>query len=193
MSHLILASASPRRKELLEQIGATFTQLAVDIDETVHFGECASDYVERLSCEKAQAGFDRALMSDALVLGADTSVVIDGRILGKPTSEGDAVEMLMQLSGKRHQVMTSIALIGHHVKVSQVVTTDVQFNILNESQCREYWATGEPADKAGAYGIQGLGAVFVQSLSGSYTGVVGLPLAETAVLLQKHDITIWHR
>ena len=193
MPHLILASASPRRKELLEQIGATFTQLAVDIDETVHFGECASDYVERLSREKAQAGFDRVHMSDTLVLGSDTSVVIDGRILGKPTSEGDAVEMLMQLSGKRHQVMTSIALIGHHVKVSQVVTTDVQFNILNESQCREYWATGEPADKAGAYGIQGLGAVFVQSLSGSYTGVVGLPLAETAVLLQKHDITIWHR
>lgn len=191
MRPLILASASSRRKELLEQIGVKFTQLAVDIDETVKSGEVAAAYVERLALEKAQAGFQRACLPDALVLGSDTSVVIGDRILGKPVSEDDAVAMLMGLSGKQHQVLTSVALVGQDLTVSEVVKTDVQFKHLNEATCRDYWATGEPADKAGAYGIQGLGAVFVQSLSGSYTGVVGLPLAETADLLQKHGITIW--
>jgi septum formation protein len=193
MTTLILASASPRRKELLEQIGVHFSSLAVDIDESVRSGELPAVYVERLAREKAQAGFDRSGNPDALVLGSDTSVVIDDHILGKPSSEEEAVAMLMSLSGKEHQVMTAIAVVGSGIKASQVVTTQVQFNVLDEKTCRQYWATEEPADKAGAYGIQGLGAVFVKSLSGSYTGVVGLPLTETAALLQKHGITIWHR
>ncbi|SFG76890.1 Maf family protein [Neptunomonas qingdaonensis] len=194
MCDLILASASPRRKELLAQIGVVFKQCSVDIDESVLPGERPEDYVRRLACEKSQAGFQRNPLPNSqqsAVLGADTTVVVDGVILGKPDSEEQAVEMLQQLSGRTHQVMTGIALTGNGYANSQVVVTHVTFKALDVAQCRRYWQTGEPCDKAGGYGIQGYAAVFVGKIEGSYSNVVGLPLAETAELLGKAGIKIW--
>ena len=192
MSDLMLASASPRRKDLLTQIGVVFKQCSVDIDESILPGERPEDYVRRLACEKSQAGFQRDSQQVA-VLGADTTVVVDGVILGKPDSEDQAVEMLQRLSGRTHQVMTGIALTGKDYANSQVVVTHVTFKTLNVGLCRRYWQTGEPCDKAGGYGIQGYAAVFVEKIEGSYSNVVGLPLAETAELLGKIGIKIWQR
>ena len=190
MCDLILASASPRRKELLAQIGVVFKQCSVDIDESVLPDERPEDYVRRLACEKSAAGF-RSNSQQGVVLGADTTVVVDGVILGKPDSEDQAVEMLQQLSGRTHQVMTGIALTGNGYANSQVVVTHVTFKDLDVALCRRYWQTGEPCDKAGGYGIQGYAAVFVGKIEGSYSNVVGLPLAETAELLSKAGIQIW--
>ncbi len=191
MSTLILASASPRRRELLQQIGVSFECQPVDIDETPLPGESPADYVARLALEKAQA-CQQALGQAAVYLGSDTTVTLDDHILGKPDNEDDAVRMLMTLSGRRHQVMTAVALVqGEHYAVETVIT-EVEFQTLNEQQCRAYWHTGEPADKAGAYGIQGMGAVFVSRMEGSYSAVVGLPLMETARLLETFAIPIWH-
>jgi len=187
---LILASASPRRSELLTQIGVKHHKLAVNICEEKLPDETAMQYVERLAREKAEAGF-RLAGSGLPALGSDTSVVIDGRVLGKPADEEDAVSMLMQLSGRAHQVMTAVAVCDGRRCVSQVVTTDVTFVAITEAQCRRYWQTSEPCDKAGAYGIQGLGAVFVASISGSYSAVVGLPLMETASMLAEFDVPVW--
>ncbi len=198
MCDLILASASPRRKELLAQIGVVFKQCSVDIDESVLPNERPEDYVRRLACEKSRAGFQRNSQLNSqsnsqqnAVLGADTTVVVDGVILGKPGSEDQAVEMLQQLSGRTHQVMTGIALTGNLYADSQVVVTHVTFKTLDVALCRRYWQTGEPCDKAGGYGIQGYAAVFVEKIEGSYSNVVGLPLAETAELLSKTGIKIW--
>lgn len=212
MCDLILASASPRRKELLAQIGVVFTQCSVDIDESVFPDERPEDYVRRLACEKSQAGFQRNSqgnsqrnsqynsqpssqhnLQQSAVLGADTTVVVDGLILGKPDSEEQAVAMLQQLSGRTHQVMTGIALTGNGYANSQVVVTHVTFKTLDVALCRRYWRTGEPCDKAGGYGIQGYAAVFVEKIEGSYSNVVGLPLAETAELLSNIGIKIWQR
>ncbi|MCW8887335.1 MAG: Maf-like protein [Motiliproteus sp.] len=196
MPKLILASHSPRRKELLEQIGVHFSTQGADIDETVRTGETPAQYVERLAVEKAAAVRARYGESKAddgiIVLGSDTSVVCDQHILGKPDDCGHAMAMLMQLSGRKHQVMTSIALLDGERTLSQVVTTEVFFRTLSETECQKYWHTGEPADKAGAYGIQGLGAVFVEHIEGSYSAVVGLPLMETAALLPQVGIPVWH-
>lgn len=192
MCDLILASSSPRRQELLIQIGVAFKQCSVDIDESVLPDERPEDYVRRLACEKSQAGFQRNSRLGA-VLGADTTVVVDGVILGKPDSEDHAVEMLQQLSGRTHQVMTGIALTGKGYANSQVVVTHVTFKTLDVDMCRRYWQTGEPCDKAGGYGIQGYAAVFVEKIEGSYSNVVGLPLAETAELLSRIGIKIWQR
>lgn len=190
MCDLILASASPRRKALLAQIGVSFQQYIVDIDESVLPGERPEDYVRRLACEKSQVGFQRN-SQQAAVLGADTTVVIDGEILGKPASEDESVKMLQQLSGKTHQVMTGIALTYNGCTDSQVVVTHVTFKPLDAALCRRYWQTEEPCDKAGGYGIQGYGAVFIEKIEGSYSNVVGLPLAETAELLSNIGIKIW--
>jgi septum formation protein len=190
MCELILASASPRRKELLAQIGVAFKQCSVDIDEDVLAGELPADYVQRLACEKSQEGFLRDKQRSA-VLGADTTVVIDGEILGKPSSEDEAVAMLQQLSGRTHQVMTGIALTNNGFTDSQVVVTHVTFKTLNAELCHRYWQTKEPCDKAGGYGIQGFGAIFVEKIEGSYSNVVGLPLAETSELLDKIGIKVW--
>ncbi len=187
----VLASASPRRAELLRQIGAAFRQRAVDLDETPLSGECPADYVLRLALAKAQAVFD---LEGALpVLGADTTVVVDGTILGKPRDEEDAVAMLMALSGRHHQVLTGVALVDRTRRETRLSVSDIVFAPLTEAQCRDYWRTGEPRDKAGAYAIQGLGAVFINQLSGSYSGVVGLPLAETRELLTLFGIGYWKR
>lgn len=186
---LVLASGSPRRAELLQQIGVRFDTLVVDVDESVREGETPQTYVERLALEKARAGL--ALRAGAVVLGSDTTVVCDGAILGKPADQGDAVAMLQRLSGRSHRVMTAVALVDDSQALSRVVTTQVYFRTLTLAECERYWHTGEPRDKAGAYGIQGLGAVFVEGIEGSYSSVVGLPLAETALLLERMGIPIW--
>jgi septum formation protein len=189
MSELILASASPRRRELLTQIGVACRCCPVDIDETPQPDEPARVYVERLALEKARECLRQN--PEAVVLGSDTSVVVDGQILGKPVDEEDAVRMLKLLSGREHQVMTAVAVVDRTRQRVETVTTDVAFIELDEARCRAYWHTGEPCDKAGAYGIQGLGAVLVKGIKGSYSAVVGLPLMQTAALLQQFDIPVW--
>lgn len=189
---LILASQSPRRKELLAQIGYQFTTQAADIDESVLGNEDASSYVERLAIEKARSVALTKVDAQAscIVLGSDTSVVIDGEILGKPDSLNTCSKMLSKLSNNQHQVMTSIAAVkvmqGKIVEqLSQVVTTNVTFKALTAQEIERYWQTGEPCDKAGAYGIQGIASQFVTNIDGCYFAVVGLPLYATAQLLAK--------
>lgn len=188
---LILASASPRRKELLSQIGVRFGVQPVDICEAVKPGELPVDYVARLAVEKAKACF-RQTDASLPVLGSDTTVVLGGRILGKPTDEKNAVETLLALSGKKHEVLTAVAVVNAEQTLYSVVKTTVKFKTLTKPLCQKYWQTGEPVDKAGSYGIQGLGAVFVEKIHGSYSSVVGLPLAETAALLESVGVDIWH-
>lgn len=193
MSELLLASASIRRKELLDQIGVQFKSASMDIDESVLEGETASVYVERLAREKALAGL--SLFSDKVILAADTTVALSGGILGKPGSASEAEAMLRDLSGANHQVLTGIALAkyenGEKVIESRVVETEVSFLSLSDQQIVQYVKSGEPMDKAGAYGIQGKAALFVDSIQGSYSNVVGLPLAETGQLLQRFGVPIW--
>lgn len=188
---IILASASPRRAELLRQLGLSFDTLPVDIDETPDPDEGPGDYVRRLAREKAQAGYQRSGRSDLLVLGSDTTVVLDNRILGKPDSDADARRMLQSLSGREHQVMTGVALATRHGVEARVSVTDVRFRALDPREIDAYCATGEPMDKAGAYGIQGRGGVFVTAISGSYSAVVGLPLDITAGLLTDAGLPVW--
>jgi septum formation protein len=192
MASLHLASASPRRRELLAQIGVPFVTLIASIDETALPGEPAERYVERLAREKALAGL--AALSDpadAVVLGADTAVVLDGRILGKPADRAECLATLAALSGREHQVLTAVALASAQRIESRVVASRVRFRPLCAGEAEAYWATGEPCDKAGSYGIQGLAAVFVSQLEGSYSAVVGLPLCETAQLLGEFGIPCW--
>lgn len=194
---LILASQSPRRAELLTQIGVCFTTQAADIDETPRSGEAARAYVERLALEKARAVFAATgNNSDSVVLGSDTSVIVDGEILGKPGNSAEAHAMLSRLSGRSHQVLTAVALVGQQAEATAAekvisVSTQVAFNALTAAQITDYIASGEPMDKAGSYGIQGFGAVLVNKIDGSYSNVVGLPLSETAALLRSFNIPIW--
>ncbi|UUY10381.1 Maf-like protein [Pseudomonas sp. J452] len=192
MATLYLASGSPRRRELLAQIGVPFVTLSASIDETALPGETAPGYVERLALDKARAGLaSLGDCGDAVVLGADTAVVLDGQILGKPQDRAEALGMLAALSGREHQVLTAVALVSHSRSAVQVVTSRVGFRALQPGEAEAYWATGEPCDKAGSYGIQGLAAVFVSQLQGSYSAVVGLPLCETAQLLNEFAIPCW--
>lgn len=188
---LVLASGSPRRRELLQQIGVQFEILPLDVDEGHHKAEAPDQYVQRLACLKATTG--SGLRPDRVVLGADTTVVIGGRLLGKPGSEKDALDMLMSLAGKTHQVFTAVALANQENVACSLSETRVTFCDLTEAECRRYWQTGEPLDKAGAYGIQGYGAVFVTRIEGSYSGVVGLPLEETRELLEQFHIPYWQQ
>lgn len=197
MPQLLLASGSPRRRELLAQIGVPFTTLSADIDETPLANEAPAAYVLRLARGKADAGLLQ-LANDpayptACVLGADTAVVLDGRILGKPADEAEALAMLAALSNREHEVLTAIAVVHEERCETRTVTSRVRFRAIPEDEARRYWASGEPCDKAGGYGIQGLGAVFVENLSGSYSAVVGLPLCETAEILQRFGIPCWQR
>lgn len=186
---LCLASASPRRRDLLASIGVTVEVRPVDLDETPRPGEAAADYVVRLAREKALAG---ARLSDLPTLGSDTAVVRDGEILGKPADREQALAMLRSLSGRRHEVLTGVAVTGPAGVLSACVTTRVFMRALTEAELAAYWATGEPADKAGGYAIQGLAAVFVEHIEGSHSAVVGLPLFETANLLARQGVPLWH-
>ncbi|WP_223471507.1 MULTISPECIES: Maf family protein [unclassified Pseudomonas] len=192
MKPLYLASGSPRRRELLTQIGVPFTAIGAEIDETPLYHETPSAYVERLARGKAEAG-RQALDAgvDGCVLGADTAVVLDGRILGKPVDQANSMTMLLSLSDREHEVLTAIALLDGQRCQSRVVRSLVRFRSITEQEAAAYWASGEPRDKAGGYGIQGLGAVFVAGLEGSYSAVVGLPLCETAELLGHFGIPCW--
>jgi septum formation protein len=192
MATLYLASGSPRRRELLTQIGVPFLSQIVPIDENPLPDELPVAYVERLARAKAQAGL--AALSqplDAVVLGADTAVVLDGRILGKPADAAEAQATLTALSGRSHQVLTAVALASPTRVAVRVVSSQVSFRPLRAEEIAAYWASGEPQDKAGSYAIQGLAAVFVSQLQGSYSAVVGLPLCETAELLEEFAISCW--
>lgn len=184
--NLILASQSPRRKELLTQLGYQFSVQASNIDESVKAAETAYDYVLRLAKQKAQHVFmslSAEEQANSVVLGSDTSVILNGNILGKPNSEDECIETLSLLSNNKHQVLTAIALVSQASVQGDVVTTDVVFKTLTMAEIQAYWLTGEPQDKAGSYGIQGIAGQFVKTISGSYSAVVGLPLYETAKLL----------
>ena len=169
---LVLASGSPRRRELLEGLGLRFTVRAANVDETPHPGEAPDAYVLRLAREKARA----AGRPGELVLAADTTVVIDGEILGKPEDDADAGRMLRLLAGREHEVLTGVAVLCGDRIAAEVVRTAVRMAALNPGEIAWYAATGEPRDKAGAYAIQGLGSLFVESVSGNYSNVVGLPI-----------------
>lgn len=192
MNKLILASSSPRRRELLDQIGVLFDVKVADVDETPLADEPPEEYVQRLALAKARK-VAQGLTQPCL--GSDTSVVLNGKIFGKPQSDGDARDMLQVLSGQSHQVMSAVAIVqytqdGERSDV-RLVSTKVTFKKLSNDQIDKYIATGEPADKAGAYGIQGKGALLVEGIEGSYSNVVGLPLTETAALLEQYDIPYW--
>lgn len=185
---LILASASPRRSELLEQLGLSVEARPVNIDETPLSGETPEQLVMRLSRLKAcecRRSLTR-LPQSSICLGADTVIDLDSRTLGKPENRAQAIEMLLELANREHRVLTGVCLSSVHEEpgLSCVVSTMVQFGNITPEQAARYWATGEPADKAGSYAIQGRGAQFVAHLSGSYSNVVGLPLYETAELLR---------
>ncbi len=183
---LILASQSPRRKTLLAQLGYSFTVQASNIDETLVAEESPADYVLRLAIEKAQKIFltlPNTTKKSTVVLGSDTSVVMNDTILGKPENLKDCINTLSLLSDKQHEVLTAVAVVSDGKITTQLVTTKVTFKALTLSEIQAYWQTGEPQDKAGSYAIQGIAGQFIKTISGSYSAVVGLPLYETAELL----------
>jgi septum formation protein len=198
---IYLASRSPRRRELLKQLGVKFDHLLLrlaaprgpDVDESQHPGESAADYVERTAREKASFGLNVLGMRSMLprpVLAADTVVIVDGEVLGKPINRAQAAEFLKRLSGRSHEVRTSIALAMEGPLLTDTSVSTVTFRTLTDNEIQRYCATPEPYDKAGGYGIQGLAALFVERLAGSYTGVMGLPLFETGRLLQRAGVRI---
>jgi septum formation protein len=199
-SRIYLASQSPRRRELLKQIGVRFDPLllrndprrGVQVDETPQEGELPVDYVQRICREKAEAGWE-ALMLRKLrihpVLAADTTVTVNGKIIGKPDNNEHALQILSELSGTSHQVLTAVAIAFENRLEMRLSTTNITFAELSEARIRRYLLTGEAHDKAGAYGIQGPAGAFVKHIEGSYTGVMGLPLFETVELLQSFGVT----
>jgi septum formation protein len=190
MTDIILASASPRRQELLSQIGVRFRQQVAEVDESRFENESAGDYVARVALEKARAIQGQFGHDGMPVLGADTAVVIDDRVLGKPDNADHAGAMLRMLSARMHRVLSAVAVIRGDREAVQVHESSVWFRSLSASEIDAYWRSGEPRDKAGAYAIQGIGAIFVERLEGSYSGVMGLPLFETARLLRAFGIRV---
>lgn len=191
---LFLASASPRRRVLLAQIGVRVHVLAAAVDESALRGERADAYVMRLAAAKARAG--RASPTARAVplrpvLAADTAVVIEGELLGKPADAREAVFMLKRLSDRTHEVLTAVALATPAGLELALSRSEVTFRAISAAEARQYWDTGEPHDKAGGYAIQGMGAVFVRELRGSFSGVMGLPLYETAALLRHAGVPMW--
>ncbi len=182
---LVLASASPRRQELLEMLGIDLIIEPSGIDESYRPGESAREHALRLSLEKARDVSEK--YPGLWVLGADTIVVVDGEVLGKPADQGDAREMLLKLSGREHVVITAFALVFRQtgVEYSEAVESRVTFNLLEEDELQWYLGTGEPYDKAGAYAVQGKGAAFIKEICGSHTNVIGLPLSEVLEALRK--------
>jgi|TARA_B110000879_G_scaffold210803_1_gene301768 septum formation protein len=194
MDYIILASASARRQELLSQIGVRFTVRSQDIDESIRSGELANDYVTRMAQEKAGSALNALRVnedsSDAVVLAADTSVVCDADVLGKPANEADAVGMLRLLSGREHRVLSAVTLATQVNQRSVLSESRVRFREISIDEAQQYYRSGEPMGKAGAYAIQGYAAVFVEQLIGSYSGVMGLPLFETAQLLAEFSVPV---
>jgi len=186
-----LASASPRRRKLLAQIGIAHRIAAAALDEQPLAGEAPRDTVVRLARAKAQAVFERH--PGLPVLAADTEVVLAGRVFGKPRDRADGLAMLAALSGRTHQVLTAVALRTRAGLTQALSVSEVRFRVIGAAEREAYWESGEPCDKAGGYAIQGRGAVFVEHLEGSYSGVMGLPLAETASLLSAAGIAWWRR
>jgi septum formation protein len=184
---LFLASTSPRRREILNALGLEFSVLHVDIDETPRPAEVPGEMAVRLATDKVQAA---AAGPHDLVLGADTVVVIDGRLLGKPVDQDDCLAMLAALAGRSHKVVTGVALRGSHGIRTALSETEVYFREISSDEALAYWQSGEPCDKAGAYAIQGIGGGFVERIEGSYSGVVGLPVFETAALLREAGIEV---
>jgi septum formation protein len=186
IKQLILASQSPRRKQILQQIGIKPICLPVDIDESVQLGELASDYCNRLALAKAQLGWKRS-DKELVVLGSDTVVVFNQEILGKPENDADAFSMLMKLSNQKHQVITAVAVIAENKQKVVESVSDVLFDRLDEDDVRNYIASKEPMDKAGSYGIQGYASKWIKHISGSYSGIMGLPIYETSKLLREFE------
>ena len=187
---IYLASASPRRRKLLRQIGVAYRLLRVEVDETLRAEESPRSYVTRLALAKAQAGCAvLGRRKPAPVLGADTAVVVEGAILGKPRDRGEGLAMLARLSGCEHQVLSAVAVATPAQTMVKVQESQVRFRPLTLAECTAYWDSGEPGDKAGGYGIQGRAAAFIANLHGSYSGVMGLPLFETAELLQEFGLS----
>ncbi len=192
---LCLASASPRRRELLHQIAVPHLVLATDVDETARRGEDPAHYAARVALAKGEAAWAQpAARRELPVLAADTTVVLEGRMFGKPATREECIGMLLDLAGRTHEVITAIALLTGTARApvvrSRVVGSEVRFRPISAEEAGRYWDSGEPRDKAGAYAVQGLGAVFVAGLAGSYSGVMGLPLFETAALLQEAGIAV---
>lgn len=186
---LVLASASPRRAELLRALGVGFDVCNADVDETPRSGENPVDYAARLALAKAAAGYKKnSAVIDTPALGADTIVTIDGELLGKPVDEAAAFAMWHKLAGRTHDVITAVAVVDAKRREVLPVTTRVWFTPMSVADMQAYWRSGEPRDKAGAYGIQGLGGVFVKRIEGSYSGVVGLPVQETWRLLREFGV-----
>jgi septum formation protein len=180
---------SPRWHELLAQIGVPHTVVAADIDESVRTGEAPRDYVLRMARQKALTVRERG--ATLPVLAADTTVVLDNTIFGKPRDRDDGLAMLGRLSGRTHEVLTAVALANSRDVTLRLSVSTVRFRGLSSEECEAYWETGEPRDKAGGYAIQGVAAVFIESLSGSYSGVMGLPLFETGELLRAAGVPYW--
>jgi septum formation protein len=198
---IYLASRSPRRRELLAPIGVRFELLMFrgvpredpDVDEAVLSNESPEDYVVRVTLAKAQAGVNRIRERHLIphpVLAADTTVEVDGSVIGKPGHEADAVAILQRLSGRTHRVLTAVALSDNGRTEHLISTSEVRFRPIGHDEIKRYVASGEPLDKAGAYGIQGRAAIFVEEIKGSYTGIMGLPLYETAILLRRYGYPI---
>lgn len=186
---LYLASRSPRRNELLARLDRPFRALDLHVPEVRAPAESAADYVQRVAADKARAGL--ALVAhdpDAVVLGSDTEVVLDGRVFGKPVDADDACAMLRALAGRTHQVMTAVALVAAGREQGVLVVSEVTFAAIDEDRIAAYVATGEPMDKAGAYAIQGGAERYIRHLAGSYSGVMGLPLQQTEQLLQAFEL-----
>jgi septum formation protein len=189
---IYLASQSPRRQELLAQLGVRFETIDASVHEQRQPGESPEQYVNRVAREKAGAGLlQLAGKAQAIVLGADTDVVIDGDVLGKPADAEQAADLLRRLSGRTHQVHTAVWVVTAGREQSALVSTEVRFAALSEAEITAYIATGEPFGKAGAYAVQGRAAAFIAGITGSYSGVMGLPLHETAVLLRNFGVPLW--
>ena len=191
---LYLASQSPRRKQLLTDLGVEFEVLPIEVDESTTALESAEEYVARLGEAKARAGLEVLAgkgESQVLTLGSDTTVVADQDILGKPRDYDDFADMMERLSGRSHRVFTSVAVASHDSVDLKVVESRVVFAELEPQAIRAYWDSGEPQDKAGGYSVQGLGAVFIKRIEGSYSAIVGLPLRETAQLLTSRGLKVW--
>ena len=192
LPQIYLASSSPRRQEILQQMGVSFEVVSQFVEEQVQAGETPEQFVMRLALEKSLAGLEQQVHRKIPVLGSDTIVLLEGKILGKPVNKEAAIEMLLSLSDKTHQVMTAVALINEDTRADKkqlaLSVSEVTFAQLSRQLCENYWQTNEPKDKAGSYAIQGKGAAFIKNINGSYSGVMGLPIYETGLLLKRYAI-----